>query len=182
MEGFLAEKWKLKKVINISKTQMCCFLRDTRDLDTLTWYLKSQMTNFRLNLYTFKKWYSSKAVTNRINRVKDSSNYELENRPQCSVSHLNSNIWNRCAFWPVHFSRFHREKLILFRLQHHHLGEHCVNSSVSAKIHVHCTQPHRSNVLTLTRANCSPMKCYHWELGEDKGKEQGTERMCVLCN
>lgn len=63
MEGFLAEKWKLKKVINISKTQMCCFLRDTRDLDTLTWYLKSQMTNFRLNLYTFKKWYSSKAVT-----------------------------------------------------------------------------------------------------------------------
>ncbi len=152
---------------------MCCFLRDTLDLD-----LKSQMTNFRLNLYTFKKGYSSKAV----NRVKDSSNYELENRPDCSVSHLNSNIWNRCAFWPALNSRFHRETLILFRLLHHHLGEHCVNSSVSAKIHIYCTQPHRSNVLTPTRANYSPMKCYHWELGEDKGKEQGTERMCVLCN
>ncbi len=89
MKGFLAERWKLKKVINISKTQMCCFLRD--------WYLKSQMTNFRLNLYTFKKWYSSKAVTNRINRVKDSSNYELENRPQCRVT------WTAISETAVHF-------------------------------------------------------------------------------
>lgn len=178
MEGFLAERWKLKKVINNSKTQMCCFLRDTLDLDTLTWYLKSQMTNFRLNLYTFKKWYSSKAVTITLltgSRIPVTMNLKTD----LSAVWV---TWTAISETAVHFSRFHRETLILFRLQHHHLGEHCVNSSVSAKIHIHCTQPHRSNVLTLTRANCSPMKCYHWELGEDKGKEQGTERMCVLCN
>lgn len=156
MEGFLAERWKLKKVISISKTQMCCFLRDTLDLYTLTWCLKTQMTN----LYTFKKWYSSKVVTNLNNRVKHSSNYELENRPQLVQCESLEQQYLK-AFWPALNSCFHRETLILFRLQHHHLGEHCVNSSVSAKIHIHCTQPHRSNVLTLTRANCSPMKCYH---------------------
>lgn len=48
------------------------------------------------------------------------------------------------------------------------------------KIHIQSTLPHRSNVLTLTRDNCSPVKCYHCELGEDKEKEGGRKRMCIL--